>query len=475
MTSRFDYFVVFAEMRTGSNFLEANLNALDDVHCHGEAFNPYFIGYPKSDNILGVTLADREADPSKLITAFINSADHLAGFRFFHDHDPRVLDRMLDNPRCAKIILTRNPAESYVSWKIAQATGQWKLTDVKRRKDAKASFDAEDFAAHIDTLQQFQILLLNRLQTSGQTAFYVAYEDLQSIDVMNGLATFLGVSARLDGLDKSLKVQNPAPLSGKVENFDDMQTALATMDPFNLTRTPNFEPRRSAAVPTYVLGHKAPLIFLPIQGGPVDIVERWLADLDGVSVDDLPRRLNQKDLRQWKRAHPTHRSFTVLRHPVARAHRAFCDCILANGPEAYGQIRQTLRKQYGLVVPQDGVGPDWTQAQHREAFAQFLTFLKANLSGRTSIRVDAAWCSQSQTVQGFAQFIPPDFTLRESELATDLPALAARVGLAGALAPGDPQTDQPFQLSDVYDEEIEAIARAAYQRDYMMFGFAAWA
>ena len=26
MSERFDYFVVFAEMRTGSNFLEANIN-----------------------------------------------------------------------------------------------------------------------------------------------------------------------------------------------------------------------------------------------------------------------------------------------------------------------------------------------------------------------------------------------------------------------------------------------------------------
>ena len=30
MTDRFDYFVVFAEMRTGSNFLEANINAFDN-------------------------------------------------------------------------------------------------------------------------------------------------------------------------------------------------------------------------------------------------------------------------------------------------------------------------------------------------------------------------------------------------------------------------------------------------------------
>lgn len=41
---RFDSFVMFAEMRTGSNFLEANLNAMPGVTCHGEMFNPHFIG-----------------------------------------------------------------------------------------------------------------------------------------------------------------------------------------------------------------------------------------------------------------------------------------------------------------------------------------------------------------------------------------------------------------------------------------------
>ena len=57
MNDKFDSFVVFAEMRTGSNFLEANLNAFAGIACHGEAFNPFFMGYPKSEPILGVDQA----------------------------------------------------------------------------------------------------------------------------------------------------------------------------------------------------------------------------------------------------------------------------------------------------------------------------------------------------------------------------------------------------------------------------------
>ena len=244
MNGRFTSFVIFAEMRTGSNFLEANLNAFAGIACHGEAFNPHFMGYPHNEPILGVDLAKRDANPDVLLNAIRNDPSALSGFRYFHDHDPRVFDTIVDDPRCAKIVLTRNPVDSYVSWKIAQATGQWKLTDMKAHKTAQAVFDSGEFETHLDALQLFQVLLLNRLQTSGQTAFYVAYEDLQSVAVMNGLARYLGVDEALDALDKNLKKQNPSPISAKVSNYDHMVQALSRLDRFDLTRTPNFEPRR---------------------------------------------------------------------------------------------------------------------------------------------------------------------------------------------------------------------------------------
>ncbi len=219
MDKTFDSFVVLAEMRTGSNFLESNLNALEGVSCHGEAFNPHFIGYPNREDLLGVTAAARDADPGALWDR-VRQAPGLNGCRYFHDHDPRMLTVLLDDPKVAKIVLTRNPAESYVSRKIAQATGQWKLTNVAKRRDALAVFDGPEFEAHLQGLQDFQFRVMRALQVSGQTAFYVAYEDLQDVEVMNGLARWLGVEARLEALEGKLKPQNPEPLSEKVANFD---------------------------------------------------------------------------------------------------------------------------------------------------------------------------------------------------------------------------------------------------------------
>jgi LPS sulfotransferase NodH len=474
MTDSFDYFIVFAEMRTGSNFLETNLNAFDDLACHGEAFNPHFIGYPNKTEILGVTRDVRDANPARLIGAIRDQPGALRGFRFFHEHDPRILETTLADPRCAKVILTRNPLDSYVSWKIAQATGQWKLTDVKRRREAKAVFDPAEFSAHVEALQNFQLMLMHSLQSSGQTAFYLAYEDLQSVQVMNGLAKWLGARSRLDALDTSLKPQNPAPVVAKVENVDVMQAALAQMDRFNLSRTPNFEPRRGPAVPSYVAGAKTPLLYLPIRGGPDDQVIKWIAGLDGGAPGDLPTRMNQKQLRQWKRANVTHRSFTVLRHPVARAHSVFCERILDTGTGNYLQIRETLRKQFKLPIPAPQSGKTLSLSDHRRAFAAFLGFVRINLAGQTAIRVDAGWCSQSQTLASFADFQLPDYVLREDELPDMLPFIAVQVGHPQPSTPDTAEADTPFSLDEVYDDEIEALVSDVYQRDYLMFGFGPW-
>ncbi|AXI40677.1 nodulation protein NodH [Sulfitobacter sp. SK011] len=475
MSARFDSFVVFAEMRTGSNFLEANLNAFAGIACHGEAFNPHFLGYPQNEPILGVDLAKRDADPGALLSAIRDDPTALSGFRYFHDHDPRVLDAIVDDPRCAKIVLTRNPVDSYVSWKIAQATGQWKLTDMKAHKSAQAVFDSGEFEAHLEALQAFQLLLLNRLQTTGQTAFYVAYEDLQSVEVMNGLAKYLGLDETLESLDKNLKKQNPSPVSAKVSNYDHMVRALSRLDRFDLTRTPNFEPRRGPNVPSYVVAAESSLVYMPLRSGPQAQVLEWMAALDGVSKSELQTKLSQKDLRQWKRKHPGHRSFTVLRHPVQRAHDAFCRHILTTGKGSYLQLRNTLVRRYKMPLPAGAPDETYDLAAHRAAFAAFLTFLKGNLSGQTAIRVDPAWCTQAQAIMGFGELCLPDRIIREADMAGELREIAQALGRADAPELGASQLDQPFELAMIYDDEIEKLTAEAYQRDYVMFGFARWA
>ncbi|MDJ0628428.1 MAG: nodulation protein NodH [Rhodobacter sp.] len=473
MADRFDYFVMFAEMRTGSNFLEENLNEYPGLSCLGELFNPHFIGGAKKFEMYGVNMAARESDPFVLLDRIRTHTDGLPGFRFFHDHDPRILGRILPDTRCAKIILTRNPADSYVSRKIAAETGQWRLSDLKRAKSAQIAFDRDEFEAHLEQMQAFQLKLLHGLQTTGQTAFYIGYDDLADLAVLDGLARFLGVDHQKSNPSQATKVQNPAALEEKVTNFPEMEAALARIDRFDLTRTPNFEPRRAPSVPHYVAGAASPLLFQPVRGGPDDRVLTWLAALDGRDTQDLQRGFTQKSLRHWKRQHKGHRAFTVVRHPVQRLHRTFARHILSPGPACFADIRETLRKHYKLAIPKDAPGPGYSAEAHHAAFLAFAKWVAGNLNGQTSQRVDASWASQSEIVQGMAAVQLPDMVIREDRLQPGLDHLASLIGVVSSPVP-DWVDDAPVPLAAYYDAEVEAAVRAAYQRDYMMFGFRPW-
>ncbi|MBO6895700.1 MAG: nodulation protein NodH, partial [Roseibium sp.] len=160
--------------------------------------------------------------------------------------------------------------------------------------------------------------------------------------MINGLARFLGSDEKLAAHDGQLKRQNPSPISEKVENFEEVTNALAALDQFNLSRTPNFEPRRGAAVPTYIATRDAGLIFMPVQGGPTQAISDWLGVLE---PSPLIQGMNQRALRDWKASHQPHRSFTVVRHPVARAFETFVTKILDTGPGSFLKIRRTLRNR----------------------------------------------------------------------------------------------------------------------------------
>ena len=60
MARRFDAFVLFAEMRTGSNYLEDSLNAFPDNDCLGEVYNQTFLGHHNTFEMHGFDMDRRE-------------------------------------------------------------------------------------------------------------------------------------------------------------------------------------------------------------------------------------------------------------------------------------------------------------------------------------------------------------------------------------------------------------------------------
>ena len=455
-------FVLFAEMRTGSNHLEASLNAMPGVACHGEAFNDVFIGHPDRGSVLGFDLARRRADPLGLLEA-IAGAEGVNGFRYFHDHDPRVFDPVMADPGWRKVVLTRDPLESFVSLEIARATGQWKLTRAKHRKSARIRFDPARYDAYRATIEVFGARRRRALQERGQTAFEIAFEEIGDPAVIAGLARFLGAEPPTS-LGGGLVRQNPPDLRAKVSNYDQMMKAL--------DRTPapasDVEPERAAVVPSWRVSEGAALVHMPVRGGPEAAIDAWLG-----GFGPMLTAFDQRRLRQWKRRNPRHRTFAVVRHPVRRAHEAFVHRILRTGEGTFAAIRERLRSGWDVPLPPSDPGAGWTAGQQKAAFLGYLRFVGENLAGRTATRIDGHWAGQAAQIAGFARVAPPDRVFREEELPNALPALAASVG-AGPSSFVPVSDDAPVPLADYYDDEIEVAVRAIYRRDYVTFGYGRW-
>lgn len=460
MTEAFRSFVIFAEMRTGSNLLEATLNAIKGVTCFGEAFNPYMMGWPDKDELQGITREQREADPMVLYRKLMERPGHLPGFRYFHDHDPRVFDRIIEDRTCAKVVLTRNPLDSYVSTRLAWETNQWKLNETETPIPAAITYDGTEFREMLTAIERFQRRVLHRLQVSGQSAFWLGYEDLRDAEVMTGLVHWMGRTdvARVEPARDQVP-QNPRELAHKVANFDEMQDDLQQMDPFMLRRVPNFEPRRGPSVPGFIAVESGRgLLHMPIKGGPQGVAD-WLGRLD-----DLQSGFTQTTLRQWKRKHPGHRSFTVLRHPLFRAWSAF-DNLLTEAP---AEIRQAMRDVHRVALPAEADLPGLSQQKRLELFEAFLDFLRRNLNAQTTLPTSPYWASQSEVVAGFARFVSPDMILREDRLTEELPALIDTAGIRNPKL----QHFKPEPMPDFLRQKpLLQAAKQAYLRDYIAFGF----
>lgn len=469
MARPFHAFVILAEMRTGSNALEERLNDFVGLRSYGEVFNPAFIGGPNKTELMGVSIEQRDRDPQTMLSALRAGTDGLAGFRHFSDHDPRVLEQCLADPRVAKIILTRNALDSYVSLKIARETGQWWLGDAKKRKAAKVAFVLPEFEAFVAKRAAHLANLRRRLRETGQTAFEIGYDELGDEAIIAGCARFLGATQKRQEETRKGRVQNPVPLSEKVSNFAEMKAALAARDPLEADHIADYEPSRGPNVPSFIASDHGSLLYMPVKCAADAETVRWLAAVQPGGAETLSRGFTQKSLRTWKRRQGAHRSFTVVAHPVLRAHLAFCRYILPVAPGTFTGIRAVLRRSYDVVLPDDPGDAGYDIPAHQAAFLNFLNFLKSNLAGQTAVRVDSAWATQSACVAGLAGFALPDAVLRAETLQVALPGLAE-----GAPPPPSLETGLPFPLSDVYSDEIEAAARAAYQRDYMMFGYGPW-
>ncbi|MEM8840797.1 MAG: nodulation protein NodH, partial [Pseudomonadota bacterium] len=225
MTGR--YFVIFGTMRTGSNLLESLLSQLPDVEMFGELFNPSFMMQPNCTDFLGWTLADRDADPIGFLERVRHSVPgRIVGFRLFDGHEARVADHVLADPECARIILRRDPVDSFLSLRIAQETDQWILRNPRRRKRARVRFDPQGYDRYVADVAAHYRELNEKMTAAGTTAATITYDQLTDLAEVNRLAAHIGSDARLADFAPEILRQNPEPREAKVSNAPEMLAHL---------------------------------------------------------------------------------------------------------------------------------------------------------------------------------------------------------------------------------------------------------
>jgi len=481
----FTSFILLGSMRSGSNLLEKFLNQYDRLVCYGELFHKSFIGTQGCQKFLSIDLKTRNENPHLLLDKIRASNDQkITGFRFFQDHDQKVLDAALKDRFCAKIILTRDPLESFVSLQIALKTNQWLVSDVAHRKEAQIHFDLKEYARYLKKRSAFYDKIVQTLELSEQPYFEIDYEMLSALENINSLAAFIGDRNGKKWLAEPIKRQNPGAVASKISNIAEVRAAID--EPRLLeVHPPKLKPvlEKDTDCSRVYFCQNTPLAFGPQPAVPDSGVRKWLEFQDKRAPQN---GYSPHEFAEWQARNLSSHFFTVVCHPVKRTYNAFMEKIFSTTSGSYISIRQELENQFGMILPQGNIAPEQSKftleqngyglEEHRISFKLFLIFVAANLGNETKIRQDGKWQLQTEIIRRYWIMHPDVIVLKEENLALGLKYLENRLNLSiNPLWKNESGTAFSFPLTQVYDAEIEALARAAYGQDYDDFSYENWA
>jgi LPS sulfotransferase NodH len=479
----FTSFAIFGAMRSGSNLLEKFLNQYEGLHCHGEIFHPFFIGQQGCQAYLSMTREERDKDPAKMLAALKKvSFPKIAGYRIFQTHNEWAINEALTDPYCAKIVLKREPLESFISLKIALETNQWLISEYAHQRDEKIHFDLEEYEIYLDMRAKFYTEIFDKLHLNGQPFLEIDYQNLTDVESVNRIAEFIGNEGAKERLEHPIKRQNPGPLSSKILNYDEVKhTAIFA----NHTEQapPILTPVReeNSDISRIYFCKSKNMALCPIPAIPDAGLRSWLQFHDGRPPEN---GLNMHRFREWRHLHPSALCFSMVRHPVLRAYTAFMRKIFATGSDAYTIIRQDLEGQFGMMLPQGDLRANHDRAdleargygadEHRISFKLYLVFVAENLANKTKIRQDGMWQLQKEILRRYQLIVRNLLIFKEETIESDLIYFQNRMALQPNLMwKPEPEHQFAFSLSEIYDAEIEHLANLAYAPDYEAFAFEA--
>ncbi|MEM1298167.1 MAG: hypothetical protein AAGH68_02725 [Pseudomonadota bacterium] len=482
------YFVIFAAMRTGSNLLEKTLDALGDTACYGEAFNPGFMGKPKTHTMFGWTRDCRDTDPQGFLTMLRGEAGgKIPGFRYFEGHLPDLAPHLMRDPACRRIILRRDPLASYLSLKAARETGQWMLRNAHRRMAVKVRFDAQEFEAFRERLTLHYAWLDSELQAAGTDALRLTYEDLLDQTMLWRVVNFIGSKGEVP-LEQPIIRQNPGPLCERVLNYEEMCAWLG-MHP---------EPRTPPPLPDeddVLFCRHAPLAAAPIDGpggsATLSLLYRLeLREFGGTPLSHgqlLDAQARQSVFASGYRGEllrdilDRRELVSLVCHPATRLHSLFLEELFGRGWHGSAVRRHLVEKFGGIPSPKEMSAGSKTveQPRHLAMFVEYLSCVAEALDGGGVLSAQRNWYAQADLLARYKGIVRVDRVGLLEDLDRVASMLARDLGL-GPLPPShvraiaDRAVRRDLPIDDIATPDVLNLLRRIHGRDFANFGYGDW-
>lgn len=230
-----------------------------------------------------------------------------------------------------------------------------------------------------------------------------------------------------------------------------------------------------------VIAPRLPLVYLPIPMAASQVIQRHLLALaHGPAADpagaDEPEGL-------WRSRQPQDGArierclaeggltFTFVRDPGRRAYACFTKRVMATGPRAFSAVRRLLQAEWGLHAPAADEAVSAEQQRHN--FAAYLSFVEANLAGRTPVRRDPHWDLQSPHFARLTQAAPLDYVGRVEDFAADMAWLLHRANVRRVVDLRRRPAGRLGNLSfdDIITPALQSQLDRIYERDYADLGY----
>lgn len=227
-------FVLLTVGRTGSNWLCTLLDSHPDILCHHEIFNEERIIYAFSrrDGSLDLgTMEDRDRDPLGFLERVWRErcGKRFVGFKLCPGQDERIFDAVLGEPEIKKLILhRRNRIKTFVSRRLAEATGQWESYPGQKvsTRGRRLRVDVADLWAYVTRIQEFYGGLGETLASAGQRPLWLTYEELATAEERRRILGFLGAGSPGGDLVGQTRKMSSDDLRDVVLNFAELEQEL---------------------------------------------------------------------------------------------------------------------------------------------------------------------------------------------------------------------------------------------------------